>query len=245
MNKMQCVVCGNNHFAAGRVLWDELVNEWQISQAERDYIDRQQGTKCTACDCNIRSQALARAVLSHWHYSGFFSDFIKIASDLSVLELNEAAQLTRFLAEAPNRVLGEYPKVDMCALPYASESFDLVIHSDTLEHVPNPILALRECRRVLKQGGLLAFTVPVIVGRLTRTRDGLPPSYHGAPGDNANDYVVVSEYGADMWQQLIDAGFDEVKISTFDYPAGIAVSASKGLHKIKRERTFLQKIFGK
>lgn len=246
---MRCEVCGNEHFTENKVLWDDLVNQWQISEFERDYIDRQQGMVCSVCGCNIRSQALAKSILQHWQHGGTFSDFVKTKHDLKVLEMNGAAQLTHFLSEMPNRVLAEYPEIDMCALPYEDCSFDLVLHSDTLEHVPSPVTALKECRRVLKEGGLLAYTVPVIVDRMTRTRDGLPPSYHGLPGDNADDYIVVSEYGADAWKQMIEAGFEHVKITTFDYPAGIAINASVGKprmiqQEIKTQKTFLQRVFG-
>ncbi len=67
----------------------------------------------------------------------------------------------------------------MHAIPYAAGTFDIVVHSDTLEHVENPVHALAECRRVLKPGGALCFTVPIIVGRLTRNRKGLPPELPG------------------------------------------------------------------
>lgn len=119
----------------------------------------------------------------------------------------------------PDRTLGEYPEVDMHSLPYADQTFDLIVHSDTLEHVENPVKALSECRRVLKPGGLLAYTVPIIVDRLTRDRKGLPNSYHGAPSSNASDFQVVTEYGADAWKHVVEAGFVDVCLSTFDYPA--------------------------
>ncbi len=79
------------------------------------------------------------------------------------------------------------------------ESVDVVVHSDTLEHVPEPLQALRECRRVLKTGGHLFYTVPLVVGRLTRSRSGLAPSYHGTRAAGAvDDYRVQTEYGADF-----------------------------------------------
>lgn len=244
---MKCVVCGGDDFTHGEVLSDELVDEWELNETERGYIDRQQGTICSACGCNIRSQALAKSILNHWNDVGTFSDFVKNHQPLRVLEMNGAAHLTSYLAQMPNRILAEYPEVDMRALPYESESFDIVVHSDTLEHVRDPVTALKECRRVLKKGGLLCYTVPTIVQRMTRTREGLPPSYHGTPG--AQEYLVVSEYGADVWQQMIEAGFDDVKITTFDYPAGIAISSSNGPIPViptpPPERTLFEKLFGR
>ncbi|MGV1926831.1 class I SAM-dependent methyltransferase [Agrobacterium tumefaciens] len=223
---MQCVVCGSDEFVNNNVIWDELAEEWGINRFERGYIDRQQGTQCLGCGCNIRSQALARSIMRHWSWKGRFADFVIDSKGKKVLELNECAQLSNYLRQMPDRTLGEYPEVDMHSLPYADQTFDLIVHSDTLEHVENPVKALSECRRVLKPGGLLAYTVPIIVDRLTRDRKGLPNSYHGAPSSNASDFQVVTEYGADAWKHVVEAGFEDVCLSTFDYPAGIAISAS-------------------
>jgi ubiquinone/menaquinone biosynthesis C-methylase UbiE len=113
----------------------------------------------------------------------------------------------------------------MHALPFQDMAFDVVVHSDTLEHVPNPIHALGECRRVLKAGGSVCFTVPVIVGRLSRDRRGLPTSYHGAPSETGNDLVVQTEFGADAWTYPIQAGFSEIRLFGFEYPAALAIAA--------------------
>jgi SAM-dependent methyltransferase len=44
--------------------------------------------------------------------------------------------------------------------PIASESYDLVLSSHTLEHVANPLRALREWMRVLRPGGALVLVLP-------------------------------------------------------------------------------------
>lgn len=44
-------------------------------------------------------------------------------------------------------------------LPYPDGMFDAVVSSFGIHHVPRPELALSECRRVLKPGGHVAFTV--------------------------------------------------------------------------------------
>ena len=123
--------------------------------------------------------------------------------------------------------MAQYPEVDMMDLPYDGGRFDMVVHSDTLEHVPHPVRALAECRRVLKSGGVLCYTVPTIIGRLTRRREGLPPSYHGTSVERPEDYLVVSEYGADMWTEPLLAGFGSVQIFVRDFPAAIALVARR------------------
>ena len=49
---------------------------------------------------------------------------------------------------------------DITKLPYSDVSFDLVICSEVLEHIPDDRKAIVEITRVLKQGGLLAVSVP-------------------------------------------------------------------------------------
>jgi SAM-dependent methyltransferase len=45
-------------------------------------------------------------------------------------------------------------------LPFASESFDIVICLETMEHMMSPYYAMLEIRRVLKTGGRLVCSVP-------------------------------------------------------------------------------------
>jgi len=45
-------------------------------------------------------------------------------------------------------------------LPFGPESFDTVVTSSVLEYVDDPPAVLRECRRVLRPGGLVLCTVP-------------------------------------------------------------------------------------
>jgi SAM-dependent methyltransferase len=52
-------------------------------------------------------------------------------------------------------------KVDMCQLPFADASFDMVIASHVLHHVLDEAEALRNLRRVLRPGGAAILPVPI------------------------------------------------------------------------------------
>lgn len=45
-------------------------------------------------------------------------------------------------------------------LPFADATFDRVVAAEVLEHLPGPLVAAREARRVLKPGGRFVATVP-------------------------------------------------------------------------------------
>ena len=49
---------------------------------------------------------------------------------------------------------------DACALPLRAQSAGLAILVETLEHLAEPTIALRECHRVLRARGLLVITTP-------------------------------------------------------------------------------------
>lgn len=225
----KCLVCGCGEFIHNKVIWPDLIKEWQLSPEEAEYIDRQQGCVCNGCGCNLRSLALAKGIMANLGFVGIFTEFVCSSqfSDLTILEINEAGQLTRFLQKFPLFHPSRYPDVDLRNLPFETDSFDVVVHSDTLEHVESPIRALSECYRVLKPGGSLCFTVPIVVGRMTRERAGLSASYHGDPAFGASDFVVHTEYGVDAWTQVIRSGFDNVSIFSIDYPTALALTARK------------------
>lgn len=50
--------------------------------------------------------------------------------------------------------------VDISSLPFADASFDKVLLSEVLEHLPDDVAGLRELWRVLRPGGVMAICVP-------------------------------------------------------------------------------------
>ena len=53
----------------------------------------------------------------------------------------------------------QYPQINMLALPYKDDFFDIVISDQVLEHIEgDPFQAIEESRRILKPGGLAIHT---------------------------------------------------------------------------------------
>ena len=69
---------------------------------------------------------------------------------------------------------------DALALPFADGTFDRVIASEVLEHIPDDAAAMRELARVLRPGGAMAVTVPRCVPEAINW--ALSDEYHDTPG---------------------------------------------------------------
>jgi SAM-dependent methyltransferase len=72
------------------------------------------------------------------------------------------------------------------ALPFADASFDRVICSEVLEHIPDDLGAMRELARVLRPGGTMAITVPRFGPELVNW--ALSDEYHNVPGGHIRIY---------------------------------------------------------
>ncbi len=86
-----------------------------------------------------------------------------VALDADRGELTQVAAIAAAMAEA-----GEIPSAaaitlaagDATRMPFADDSFDVVIAAEVLEHIPTDQAAMTEIARVLRPGGIAAVTVP-------------------------------------------------------------------------------------
>lgn len=222
-----CSICGGGSFIRLPVLTPPLIEEWGLAPNEVVTIERQQGQTCDGCGANLRACALADAIRRVFGSDLTLAQYARTeaAARWRILDVNGVPGVSDALARLPFYRRGDFPRLDLQALAYLDGVFDLVLHSDTLEHVADPLRALTECRRVLAVGGALCFTVPILVGRLTRDRTDLPPSYHGAPGARDEDFRVHTEFGADAWTLPLRAGFGTVEFNQIAFPTALALTA--------------------
>lgn len=104
---------------------------------------------------------------------------------------------------------------DLTQLTFDEDSFDLIISSDVMEHLPNIELAFAETLRVLRPGGVHVFTIPndfpfpdrteprvkIVNGQEIFTK---PARYHNS-GDGTK-CLVYTDYGADISDMLRSLG---------------------------------------
>lgn len=95
-------------------------------------------------------------------------------------------------------------KADITALPFPDASFDVLICSHVLEHIPDDRKAMRECRRVLRHDGyaviLVPITAPATVEDLTITDPKERERLYG-------QHDHVRRYGPDFADRLKEAGW--------------------------------------
>jgi SAM-dependent methyltransferase len=227
-----CFACGWKSIVVGKGrLWPELVAQWELPPEWARWFGEREGRRCKLCGCSLRSRQLAQAIVeAGGEIAGASASSLnQLRKDprfqaLHVAEINSAGSLHRFLAALPHLRYSEYgstdgavPSEDLLALSYGDASFDMVVTSETLEHVPDVDAALREIHRVLKPGGVHVFSTPVVWERPgTRRRahvengrvvHDLPPSYHRSSETRSADLLVFSEFGADFVDRCANAGF--------------------------------------
>jgi len=113
-----------------------------------------------------------------------------VAFDLDEQELKGVENMfaaMRMEGEVPEEATAETVQGTALELPFPDDSFDKIIASEVLEHIPDDMAAMRELMRVLKPGGQLAVTVPAFLPE--RICWALSEDYHTAPGGHVRIYT--------------------------------------------------------
>ena len=136
------------------------------------------------------------------------------------------------------------PKLDILSLDIAEGCADFVICSDVLEHVAPPVqMAFQNLFRLLRRGGVLVLTVPIVEGAharehfpslseyhfevrsegrvlINRTARGEQEEFgdlvfHGGEGETLEMRVFSKEW---LLKELTSAGFSRVRVVDEEYP---------------------------
>ena len=129
-------------------------NFWDKNAGRYDRFMRKDWAAYDEMYALIRPVVRHKTVLELATGTGLIAKHIVIAA--AHIEATDASAVTIAEAKRDNRSEKLYFSVqDMFCLPYAEESFDVVIVSNALHIVPQPEKALQEIKRVLKDDGVL------------------------------------------------------------------------------------------
>ena len=178
------------------------------------------GRRCVRCLSTFRHRAV-----------GVVLRRLAIGPDAHVYELSSRGALCRHLRRTFARVTvselfddvpagrfrGGVQCQDVQRLTYGDAAFDLVTSTEVFEHVPDDRRAFAEVHRVLRPGGVLVFTVPLMDTVTTLERARLDhgavvhltePEYHGDRLRGRGRVLAFRTYGLDILDRLRTAGFD-------------------------------------
>ena len=187
------------------------------------------GATGNRCGSNLRSIALANAIRAHLQDKSLLQEIVERAPLKSILEINEAGSLSPFLHRFNGHVLAAYPEVDLHCLPYSDASFD----------PGRPLRHAGACRQSdARLGGMPSGAD---TGRRTLLHDPNHRRPHeprsgrtgeelsGNPEARSDDFTVRTEFGADAWTYLMEAGFSSISIHAVGYPAATAFLRSEDM----------------
>lgn len=95
------------------------------------------------------------------HRYGWMNDYIK-ENDCGV-DVGSGAGLSKFFIKSQSFILTDYSdkdwldykNINALSTPFGDSSFDFVVASNMIHHVPHPVKFLIEMKRILKPGGFL------------------------------------------------------------------------------------------
>ncbi|MFN6189445.1 MAG: class I SAM-dependent methyltransferase [Planctomycetia bacterium] len=249
--QQQCPICGARLLLLRRpVIGRALAAQWRLSQDWIAHFEQREGEICLGCGGSLRVRQLADTVCVWLKTKGAAEGSLmaackgSIVRGLAVAELNACGAAHKAFRMIPGLAYSEYEPAnsrvcheDILELSYADELFDLVVHSDTLEHVPDVHAGLAELHRVLKPGGATIFTVPIVsdgrqtIVRAERVNGQLvyhkERSFHGGSYQSTQQYLVCYEFGSDFEDAVREHGFNvEVHKSTTN-PAVVSLICRK------------------
>lgn len=168
---------------------------------------------------NMRKNALAPGTLSlerHrllWLYlqqhSNFFKQPIKllhVAPEQCFYSIFRAQKNIEYTTTDLFSPLADV-KADICDLPFADNTYDVVFCNHVLEHIEDDAKAMNELYRILKPGGYGIFQVPQDTNRQSTYEDFSITSPEERQ-KHFGQYDHVRIYGLDYFTRLEKAGFN-------------------------------------
>lgn len=163
------------------------------------------GVKCPRCGSLERHRLLWLYFARRTNLLVDALDVLHIAPEYSFEKRLATLPTLRYITADLDSPLADM-HVDVMAMPFSEEAFDVVLCNHVLEHVADDRMALREIHRVLRPGGWAILLVPIDRSREATLEDPWATSAQ----DRLRRYGQedhVRLYGLDYAERLRSAGF--------------------------------------
>jgi hypothetical protein len=156
-----CVVCGRESVFRfdPTIVTPQLKEAWGISDRLAEAFNRKESMFCGDCGCSLRIRRLALVLIKTFSEmrGGSYDSFVELLRDKDFLrrkiaEINACGALHSYLRVHPNLYHSEWfdgiapgelsdgvQSEDLQCLTSPDNCFDIVLTSETLEHVPEPV----------------------------------------------------------------------------------------------------------
>jgi SAM-dependent methyltransferase len=162
-----------------------------ISTVPMSRLTREEMT-CHGCGSTVRMRSIVHVLSTELFGRSLMIDNFPVRKDITGIGLSDwdvyADRLAKKLSYT-NTFLEQEPRLDIRNLSGTLiEPVDFLISTDVFEHVAPPVaIAFDNARRLLKQGGLLVFSVPYVNDPGSTTREHFP---------ELHDFEIVERNGA-------------------------------------------------
>ena len=246
----ECIICGNRDiFRFNSWIIDKrTITTWKDDRFTEKMLLRE-SLFCQNCGSSTRTRSIIKTLLKNKRINpGLKSNLIALDSNknIKILLVNQISN-SKLLQDLINEKFycistffnpglsfgikkNSSQNEDILDLTFESNYFDIVIHSDVLEHVRDWEKALLESTRVLKKGGMLYFTTPINTNIAFTTKkfyikdDEIellkPVVFHGRAGgifsiiQRRNDYIEMYQFGNSFFSELCML-FESAKIEHY------------------------------
>lgn len=211
----------------------QFLSSWELANDVGGHLEVnwREHLQCPRCRLNNRMRAsihLLMDIIAPTSESRIYATeqssplFSYLHKCFPVLQGSEFVQDAALMSENNSKKLRHE---DLTQLSFPTDSFDVILSFDVLEHIPNYRSAFTECARTLKPAGKMLFSVPFDANsvhnhiRAELHKDGtiehlLPPEYHDDPR-NPEGCLCFQHFGWEMLEEMKQAGFSSV--STLSY----------------------------
>jgi SAM-dependent methyltransferase len=161
--------------------------------------------QCPACHSLVRHRAMWLYLVRDVRIEERSMRILHLAPEVGIAKRIRATGADYVNGDIDAALASE--RIDVTAIPYPDRSFDLVICSHVLEHVPDDRTAIAELARVVRSDGLALIVVPIKRPDTIEFRDPSPTPAMPDGYLRTGRHGHVREIGADYIARLADGGF--------------------------------------